>query len=51
MNDAHINILMKIIPHAKHLLSLCLKLKTGFVDFQELYCCTTGYGIPMERQF
>lgn len=50
MNDAHINTLMKIITHAKHLLSLCLKLKTGFGDFQELLCCTTGYGLPVERQ-
>lgn len=50
MNDAHINSLMKIIAHAKHLLSLCLKLKMDVVDFQELLCCTTVYGLPMERQ-
>lgn len=33
---------MKLIPHAKHLLNLWLKLKTGFVDFQELLCCAPG---------
>lgn len=43
MNGARINSLIKIIPHAKHLFNLCLKLKMGSIDFQKLsLCCARG---------